>query len=114
MLISLDGKEICAYRKVCAYKRAVYDTALLFGLPVGYHDVTATDPPWRLSVSFEDTVSRKEIGNRGFEKYWRFRRVDSRTLNWSATITAQMNVRSSVMALSPLMPLEASVDNNRQ
>ena len=30
---------------------------------------TATDPPWRLSVSFEDTVSGKEAGNRGFEKH---------------------------------------------
>ena len=26
-LISLNGKEICAYRKVCTYKRVVYGTA---------------------------------------------------------------------------------------
>ena len=95
----------------------VYGTAhFFFGLPVCDRNVLQQTrrgdyPP---AVSFEDTVSGKETGNQGLEKYWRFRRIDSRTPNWSATITAQMNVRSSTMALSPLMPLEPSVDNNRQ
>ena len=30
-IISLKGKEICAYRKECAYKRVVYDTAHFSG-----------------------------------------------------------------------------------
>ena len=52
------------------------------GLPVRNRNVlqtTATD--WPLSISFEDTVSGKETGNQGFEKYWRFISVDNRTLN---------------------------------
>ena len=84
-----------------------------FGLPVCYCDVLS-DPQWPLSAQLEDTVSGKEAGNRGFEKYWRFRRVDSRTC-WPRSSrlypTAQMNVPSSAMALSPVEP---SVDNNRQ
>ena len=87
-----------------------------FGLPVCDCDVLLQThrgnyPP---AVSFEDTVSGRETGNQVLEKNWRFRRIDRRTPNWSATITAQMNVRSSAMALRPLMPLEPSVDNNWQ
>ena len=61
--MNLNGKEICAYRKVCVYMRMVYDTAHFFlGLPV--HDRAAvTDSLWPLSAPFEDTVSGKETGN---------------------------------------------------
>ena len=85
----------------------------VFGLPVCNHDVLLQTHLGDYPYHFR-TLSGKETGNRGFEKRWRFRRVDSRAPNWSATITAQMNVQSSAMALSPLMPLELSVDNNQQ
>ena len=57
-LISVNGKEICAYRKACTYKRAVYGTTHFFRLTRTRLQCTAaaTDSPW-LFISFEDTVS---------------------------------------------------------
>ena len=98
-------------------ERYVYGTAhvflaYLYVIAMYFYRPIVVIIHWRYHL--KNTVSGKETGNQGLEKYWRFRRIDSRTPNWSATITAQMTVRSSAMALSPLMPLEPSVDNNRQ
>ena len=83
---------------------------IFVGLPVR-DCVATTNSPWPLSTPFEDTVSGKETGNQGFEKHWRLRRVDSRTGLGPRSLrlhpTAQINVRSSAMALSPI---ESSVD----
>ena len=85
-----------------------------FYLPVR-NCAASTDSPWPLSTPFEDTVSGKETGNQGFEKHRRLRRVDSRTGPGPRSLrlhpTAQMNVRASAMALSPL---ELSVDSSTE
>ena len=113
---SLEG---CEFRRDALIEKcalnSLWHRPLFLGLPVR-NRAAATDSPWPLSTSFKDTVSGKETRNRGFEKHWRLRRVaglQNRSGPRSLRLhpTTQMNVRSLVMALSPLEP---SVDNNRQ
>ena len=63
-------------------ERFMAPPTFFLGLPVRDHAAATdhrlylcTDSPWALSAPFEDTVSGKETGNRGFEKHWRLRRV---------------------------------------
>ena len=66
---------MCAYRKVCAYKRVIYSTAH-FSICKVDTDIVA------ISTSFEGTISAKskyKPVNQGFEKYWKSKESTSRT-----------------------------------